>query len=549
MLVNTVLAVVLAIAAPRYLPPVPGPVVDDWRPPSSAYGAGNRGVELAAAYGDPVRAAADGVVVYAGRIGPQWHVVVLHDDGLRTSYSFLASAVARRGDAVAAGDVVGIADGAVHFGVRAGDVYLDPLLFLAGDGPVQVHLVPERERAVGTEAEERRGLLAQVGGAVAGAAGRVGEAATAVGGLVGRFGWDRVEQSLRRVEGQLRRYENGIRSVAHWLNEGRVDTERRLVREQRVLEDQEGCTPRSTATPTRPAAGRIALLVGGLGSSTGGAAVLDVDTEALGYDETIQFSYNGGDEPYAVTDTHGDIEAYGDLLRERLVQLARERPGVAVDVISHSMGGLVTRAGLSGADAFAPDMPVVANVVTLASPHHGTTWATASAVLQLQWRSRGLLTIVDDLSFGRVPAMAESTGQMASAARFIAGLADDGLPANTRVTSIAASGDWTVDDAASAIDDATNVVVPLSPATGSWNPHDALPGDPETQREIALAVAGMGPQCRDHTGTLPLASAIELVNSYEWAEEAVRADLARLPGPDAVAVHSPVAPGGTRPPG
>jgi len=213
------------------------------------------------------------------------------------------------------------------------------------------------------------------------------------------------------------------------------------------------------------------------------------------------------------------------------------------------MGGLVARAGLRGADAFAPDMPVIANVVTLASPHHGTTWATASAVLQLHRRGRGLLTILDDLSFGRLPAMAESTGQMASASSFIHGLDDIGLPANARVTSIAASGDWTVDDAASAIDDATNVVVPITSTTDHWNPHDALPGDPETHREIALAVAGMGPQCRDHSRTLPLASAIELVNTRRWAEEAVRAELARLPGPDAVAVHSPVAPEGTRPPG
>src|SRR5437016_1006844 len=79
-----------APAAVSYVPPVDAPIVDQFRPPQTRYGPGNRGVDYGVEPGDDVRAAADGVVVFAGRIGPSFHVVVLHDDGIRTSYSFLA---------------------------------------------------------------------------------------------------------------------------------------------------------------------------------------------------------------------------------------------------------------------------------------------------------------------------------------------------------------------------------------------------------------------------------------------------------------------------
>jgi murein DD-endopeptidase MepM/ murein hydrolase activator NlpD len=64
---------------------------------------------------------------------------VLHGDGLRSSYSHLATLAVVAGDRVLIGQAVGTASGRLHLGVRAGDAYLDPaLLFDAGP----VHLVP-----------------------------------------------------------------------------------------------------------------------------------------------------------------------------------------------------------------------------------------------------------------------------------------------------------------------------------------------------------------------------------------------------------------------
>src|SRR5688572_26565201 len=156
-LVPLLVAAVTAVSV-SYVPPADEPVVDGFRPPTSSYGAGNRGLDYATDAGEVIHAAADGTVVFAGRIGAASHVVVLHDDGIRTSYSFLADTAVGRGDRVAQGDAVGTAAGPVHFGARVGDEYLDPTL-LFGGGPPRVHLVPADQRHPLHEWEERRDLL------------------------------------------------------------------------------------------------------------------------------------------------------------------------------------------------------------------------------------------------------------------------------------------------------------------------------------------------------------------------------------------------------
>ena len=117
--------------------------------------------------------------------------------GLRTSYSFLATVTVHRGRGVAAGEVLGTAGGTgpnhapgvVHFGLRAGDEYVDPmLLFGAVDLTQVVHLAPTAAPFGYTATQERHGLLdglvdgvgdraAAVGRTVSGAAGAVGTAA------------------------------------------------------------------------------------------------------------------------------------------------------------------------------------------------------------------------------------------------------------------------------------------------------------------------------------------------------------------------------------
>jgi len=127
---------------PPYTPPVDAPVVDPFRPPTTPYGPGNRGLEYATAPDTPVGAAADGIVTFAGSVAGGLHVTVIHPDGIRTSYSFLASIAVRRGARVRQGQVVGLSGPRLHVGARRGDTYLDPASLWAHRGPPRLELVP-----------------------------------------------------------------------------------------------------------------------------------------------------------------------------------------------------------------------------------------------------------------------------------------------------------------------------------------------------------------------------------------------------------------------
>ena len=100
--------VTAASAGVVYEPPVDAPVVDPFRPPTTPYGQGNRGLEYATKPGTPVLAAGRGLVVFAGQVGGTLHVTVRHPDGVRTSYSYLALVLVRRGQVVDHGSVVGL---------------------------------------------------------------------------------------------------------------------------------------------------------------------------------------------------------------------------------------------------------------------------------------------------------------------------------------------------------------------------------------------------------------------------------------------------------
>lgn len=128
----------------RYEPPVQAPIVDTWRPPTHRFGAGNRGIDYRTRSGQPVRACADGIVTFAGQVGGTLHVTVGHADGVRTSYSFLGSVGARRGQQVRRGQTIGTAgERPLHLGARRGTTYIDPRTLFGDDG-YTVRLIPAR---------------------------------------------------------------------------------------------------------------------------------------------------------------------------------------------------------------------------------------------------------------------------------------------------------------------------------------------------------------------------------------------------------------------
>ena len=115
--------------------------------PSSQWGAGHRGVDLAGRAGTLVRAVAAGTVTHVGTIAGRPTLTVTHPDGLRSTYEPVRASV-HQGDLVDAGDALGVLvpEGShclpvtcLHLGALRGPAYLDPLRLLED---VRVRLLP-----------------------------------------------------------------------------------------------------------------------------------------------------------------------------------------------------------------------------------------------------------------------------------------------------------------------------------------------------------------------------------------------------------------------
>lgn len=163
--------VVPAPAAGLWTWPLAGPILRPFDPPDNPYGSGHRGIDIGAAVGMEVVAPAAGVVSFAGKVGGQLFLTIAHGGALLSTASWLTDVLVRNGDPVAEGQVVAhsgwghAADPLphLHFSVRLGGVYVDPLDYLA---PMDVSALIR---------------LAPVGGAL----GRAPAAAPGSGGAVG----------------------------------------------------------------------------------------------------------------------------------------------------------------------------------------------------------------------------------------------------------------------------------------------------------------------------------------------------------------------------
>lgn len=130
-------------------------VLREWEPPATPYGPGHRGVDLAAAPGTLVRAAAPGRVSFTGMVAGRGVLsITLTGTGqppLRTTYEPVTALVAE-GDEVKAGQVVAVLGpgpfhcrgGCLHWGLLRGQTYLDPLSLLPDDllDPGPARLLP-----------------------------------------------------------------------------------------------------------------------------------------------------------------------------------------------------------------------------------------------------------------------------------------------------------------------------------------------------------------------------------------------------------------------
>ncbi|USI72104.1 LysM peptidoglycan-binding domain-containing M23 family metallopeptidase [Sphingomonas morindae] len=127
--------------AGRFDWPLTGAIIGRFGPAGD--GRRNDGINIAAERGTPIRAAADGVVAYAGSAIAVYGGLILlkHGDGWITAYGHAEDILVTRGQAVKRGEVIGHAGATgsvnrpqLHFEMRAKRTPVDPLRYLPARG-------------------------------------------------------------------------------------------------------------------------------------------------------------------------------------------------------------------------------------------------------------------------------------------------------------------------------------------------------------------------------------------------------------------------------
>ncbi|HEU4945645.1 MAG TPA: M23 family metallopeptidase [Kribbella sp.] len=155
-----------AAAVPAVWPLQPPPeVVRGFERPTSPWLPGHRGVDLVGAPGQPVLSAAAGTVTYAGQLAGRGVIVVSHGR-TRTTYEPVVPSI-RRGVTVTTGEPIGRLSAAgshcfprvcLHWGLRSGVEYLDPLSLLASR-PVRLLPLDPQARTVRRDGDGRTSAL------------------------------------------------------------------------------------------------------------------------------------------------------------------------------------------------------------------------------------------------------------------------------------------------------------------------------------------------------------------------------------------------------
>ncbi len=500
-----------ADAAEVWTRPVAGRVVRPFVAPRNRYGAGHRGVDLAAPLGTPVMSAGDGRVVFAGAVAGSLHVVVDHGHGLRTSLSFLATIRVRVGQVVVGGEPVGTAGGTgvdhdvgvVHLGLRVGDVYVDPMrLFARVDLTQVVRLAPLRNRPAGsgysTPGIEARSLAESlhlprgIPGLEPPPAPGLWEQATGFLGDVWATSAGMAGASLA-PELLVWRAIVGHTPLGAAAEDARTIVAR-LTAAWRARAD---CTADPGAGPGGGGSGHLLFGVGGIDSSTDRhtGAAFGLDTAALGYhaDETGWFSYAADGGAYTASDTWGDLVVAGYRLRDQLRTFARAHPGREVDLVAHSQGGIVVDVFLHLIfDPADPTLPPLGTVVTLSSPHRGAPLASVAVEVRATAGGRAFLDAAERVAGGALPPTgAASTRQLAEGSALLDRLWSRPPPDQVDLTTIGATDDVVVPDAQSSAPGARAVTV--DPA--GLNDHSGVTADPEAMTAARLALEERAPAC------------------------------------------------------
>ena len=140
------------IGRPLFIHPVPGGETSPFGPrihPLLGRPMFHTGIDLAAACGTPIHAAADGTVIYA-RVSASWggRTIIEHSPTLKTAYGHQSKFLVTEGQHVKQGQVIGLSGTTgwstgchLHFDVIVNDRYVDPAPYL-GFAPSATASVP-----------------------------------------------------------------------------------------------------------------------------------------------------------------------------------------------------------------------------------------------------------------------------------------------------------------------------------------------------------------------------------------------------------------------
>lgn len=306
---------------PSYRLPVAGPVLRPFERPEGPYGPGHRGVDLAAPVGSAVRAAERGAIFHAGPVAGVVWVSIDHADGVRTSYGPLMALQVRSGDHVERGEIIGLLADGGH-----GDPEHDQGLHLGArrDGE---YIDPMRLPGIGLA---RPTLVAE--GGWWGAAPAVSPYAPWRGGRLGGL----------------------------------------------LVDASPVATAPGFGVAPNP---NHLMLVAGLASSSS-VEILDPEHLGIGSASVTRVSYVGPDVEYGIEDTWRGVADAARALEAQLRSQARSQPGRAVDLVGHSLGGVVIAYYLLHLhDPWDVGLPPIGHVVTIASPLEGSDLARAGVAL------------------------------------------------------------------------------------------------------------------------------------------------------------------------
>lgn len=114
--------------------PVQGPLISRFQ----SNGSLNKGIDIAGKAGQPVKAAAEGAVVYAGRglLGYGEMIIIKHDETYLSAYAHNSRLLVKEGDRVKSGQNIaemgstGTDRVKLHFEIRRKGQPVDPLVYL-----------------------------------------------------------------------------------------------------------------------------------------------------------------------------------------------------------------------------------------------------------------------------------------------------------------------------------------------------------------------------------------------------------------------------------